>query len=82
MLVWKKNEKLRVCIDFKILNFTALKDEYSMSMDNMLIDVAFDNELLSFIYSHSCYNHIFIIKEDVPNKIQMSWFKAFWIQKS
>jgi hypothetical protein len=53
VLVLKKNGKLRVCIDFRNLNPTAPKDEYPMSMTNMLINPTFGNKILSFMDDHS-----------------------------
>ena len=39
--VLKKNEKLRVCIDFRDVNKATPKDEYPMPIADMLIDSAF-----------------------------------------
>lgn len=56
MLVFKKNSKLKVYIDFINLNITTCKDEYLIVMDVMLINATFGNEILNFMYGHSCYN--------------------------
>ena len=38
--VYKKNGKLRVCIDFRDLNKATPMDDYSMSIADMLVDAA------------------------------------------
>ncbi|KAL1308631.1 hypothetical protein AAHE18_17G120800 [Arachis hypogaea] len=63
--VMKKNEKLRVCIDFRDLNNATPKDEYFMPIADMLIDSAAGNEILSFMDDYSGYNQIFIAEDDV-----------------
>ena len=60
--VMKNNGKLRICIVFRDLNLATLKDVYVMPVVDMLIDVAFRNELLLFMDGFSGYNQIFIIK--------------------
>ena len=35
--VWKKNRKLRICIDFRDLNRATPKDEYPMPIVNRLL---------------------------------------------
>lgn len=44
--VVKKNWTLRVCIDFKDLNQATPKDDYPMSVVEMLVDSAAGNEYL------------------------------------
>lgn len=63
--VVKKNGTLRVCIDFRDLNTTTPKDEYSMPMAEMLVDSAAGYEYLSMLDGYFGYNQIFIAKEDV-----------------
>lgn len=63
--VLKKNGRLKICIDFKNTSLTTIKDEYNISMDDILIDVALENEVLHFINGHSSYNQTFIAEEDV-----------------
>ena len=56
----KKNGKLRVCVDFRDLNATSLKDKYVMLIADMLVDSIANNELLSFMDGFSRYNQILI----------------------
>lgn len=44
--VVKKNGTLRVCIDFRDLNQATPKDDYPMSVVEMLVDSAAGNEYL------------------------------------
>jgi hypothetical protein len=65
MPVWRKNGKLRICIDFRDLNKTIPKDEYPMPMADMLINVAVDHKMMSFLDGNAGYNQIFMVEEDV-----------------
>ena len=60
VLVMKKNEKLRVCVDFRYLNVATPKDMYMMPIANMLVDSAANKELLSFLDDFIVYNQILI----------------------
>lgn len=63
--VKKKNEKLRVCIDFRNLNIATPKNEYQMPMADILINSTSSNEIKSLMDGHLGYNQIFITEEDV-----------------
>ncbi|GKV36311.1 hypothetical protein SLEP1_g44457 [Rubroshorea leprosula] len=61
----KKNGKLRVCIDFRNLNLATPKDEYPMSVADLLVDGVTCHRILSFMDGHSGYNQIFIAEEEI-----------------
>ena len=61
----KKNEKLRVSVNFRDLNATTSKDMYVMPIANMLVDSTTNNELLSFMNGFSWYNQILIVVDDI-----------------
>ncbi|KAM1243181.1 hypothetical protein ACFX2G_035467 [Malus domestica] len=61
----EKNGTLRICIDFRNLNLVTPKDEYPMSISDLLIDAAAHHEILSFMDGYAGYNQIFIIEADV-----------------
>ncbi|KAM1819040.1 hypothetical protein ACFX11_000762 [Malus domestica] len=63
--VLKKSGALRICIDFKNLNLATPKDEYTMPISDLLIDVAANHAILSFMDGHAGYNQIFIIEANV-----------------
>ena len=64
--VIRKNEKLRVCVDFRDLNVVTPKDIYVMPIIDMLVNSIANNELLSFMDRFSGYNQILIAVEDIP----------------
>jgi hypothetical protein len=47
--VYKKNGKLRACIDFRNLNKATLMDGYPMPMADVLVDVASGQKVISFM---------------------------------
>ena len=63
--VIKKNEKLKVCVDFRDLNVVTRKDMYVMPITDMLVYSTKNNELLSFIDGFSGYNQILIVVDDI-----------------
>ena len=63
VLVIKKNGQVKIRIDFHNLNLATLKDEYIIPITVMLIDVAANNGILSFIDGYSGYNQIFLAEE-------------------
>ena len=71
--VMKKNEKLRVCVDFRDSNATTPKDMYVMPIVDMLVDTTAKNELLSFMDGFSKYNQILIVVDDI-SKIALRCF--------
>ena len=56
---------MRKCIDFRNLSLATLKDEYLMTMADMLINFTADNKIISFINDHSSSNKIFIVSEEI-----------------
>ena len=63
--VYKKNGKLRVCIDFRYLNKATPMDGYPMPIVDMLVDAAAGHKVISFMDGNAGYNQIFIAKEDI-----------------
>ena len=61
----KKNEKLRVCVDFRDLNAATPKEMYVMLIADMLVDSTANNELLSFMDGFSGYDQILIVVDDI-----------------
>jgi hypothetical protein len=47
--VEKDSGKLRVCIDFRYLNRATQKDEYPMSIVDMLINDALGHRVINFL---------------------------------
>jgi hypothetical protein len=64
--VYKKNGKLRVCIDFRNLNKATPMDGYPMPVADVLVDAASGHKVISFMDGNAGYNQIFMAKEDIP----------------
>ena len=63
--VYKKNGKLRVCIDFRDLNKATPMDGYPMPVADMLVDAAAGHKVINFIAGNARYNQIFMAEEDI-----------------
>jgi len=63
--MYKKNGKVRVCIDYRDLNKATLMDSYPMPIVNMLVDVAARHKVISFMDGNAGYNQIFMAEEDI-----------------
>ena len=63
--VYKKNGKLRVCIDFRDFNKATLMDGYPMPIVDMLVDAAVGHKVISFMDGNAGYNQIFMAEEDI-----------------
>ena len=49
VLVPKKDDKVRVCVDFRDLNKASLKDDFPLSHIDMLVDSTAGHPMLSFM---------------------------------
>jgi len=56
VLLKKKNDKWRVCIEFINLNEACPKDSYSLSRIDQLVEAMAGHEHLSFMDVYSSYN--------------------------
>jgi hypothetical protein len=63
--VYKKNGKMRVCIDFRDLNRATPMDGYPMPVANLLVDAAAGHKVISFMDGNAEYNQIFMAVEDI-----------------
>jgi hypothetical protein len=61
----KNTGKIWVCIDFRNLNKATPKDEYPISIADMLINNASGHRVISFLDGNAGYNQIFMAKEDL-----------------
>jgi len=66
--VTKKNEKIRVCIDFRDLNEACPKDEFPLPTADVMIDNTCGFERMSFMDEVSRYNQIKIYPDDEKHK--------------
>jgi hypothetical protein len=58
-------EKIRVCIDFQNLNRATPKDEYPMSIADVLVNSASGNKIMIFLDGCAGTTNFFMTKEDV-----------------
>jgi hypothetical protein len=63
--VYKKNGKMRVCIDFRDLNRATPMDGYPMPVADLLVDVAAGHKVISFMDGNVGYNQIFMAIADI-----------------
>jgi hypothetical protein len=63
--VYKKNRKMRVCIDFRDLNRATPMDGYPMPVADLLVNSAAGHKVISFMDGNAGYNHIFMAIEDI-----------------
>ena len=63
--MYKKNGKLRVCIDFKDLNKATPMDGYPVPIADILVDAAAGHKVISFMDDNAGYNQIFMAEDDV-----------------
>jgi hypothetical protein len=63
--VYKKNGKLRVCIDFRDLNKATPMDGYPMPVADALVNDAVGHKVISFMDGNAGYNQIFMAIEDI-----------------
>ena len=58
--IYKKNGKVRVCIDFRNLNRATLMDGYPMPVADLLVDATSCHKIISFMDGNAGYNQIFM----------------------
>jgi len=64
--MYKKNGKVRVCIDFRDLNKATPMVSYPMPVADMLVDAAVGHKVIIFMDGNVRYNQIFVAEEDIP----------------
>jgi hypothetical protein len=62
----KKNQSLRLCIDYRPLNAVTVKNKYPLPRINLLFDQLAGAKVFSMVDLHSGYHQIKIRPEDVP----------------
>jgi len=64
VLVPKKNGNIRICIDYRDLNTACPKDEFPLSITDVMIDNTCDFERMFFMDGFLGYNQIKMYPED------------------
>ena len=65
VLIPKKDDKVRVCVDFRDLNKASPKDDIPFPHIDMLVDSTAGHSMLSFMDGFSGYNQILMAPEDM-----------------
>ena len=69
-----KDDRIRVCVNFKDLNKASPKDDFQLLHIDELVDFTASNALLSFMDGFSGYNQILMAPEDREKTVfTMSW---------
>ena len=56
--MYRKNGKIRVCIDFRNLNRATPMDGYLMTVVDLLVNAALGHKVISFMDGNAEYNQI------------------------
>jgi hypothetical protein len=64
VVVSKKDNKIKVCVDIRDLNKVSPKDDFPLPHIDILVDNATKSSIYSFIDGFSRYNKIKMVKED------------------
>ena len=64
VLVSKKDDKVRMCVDYRDLNRTSPKDNVPLPYIDISVDNTTKNSLFSFMDGFSGYNQIRMAPED------------------
>ena len=65
VLIPKKDDKVRVCINYRDLNKASPKDDFPLPHIDMLVDSTVGHYMLSFMDGFSRYNMILMAPEDI-----------------
>jgi hypothetical protein len=66
LFVKKKDESLRLCVDYRPLNAVTIKNKYPLPRIDILFDQLAGAKVFSKVDLHSGYHQIKIRSEDVP----------------
>jgi hypothetical protein len=77
VLVLKKNNEWRMCIDFTSLNKYCPKDPFALPRIDQIVDAVAGSELLCFLDAYSGYHQIKLNKEDWEKTSFITPFGAF-----
>lgn len=80
IVVPKKNEKLRICVDFRRLDAATKKDPYPLLFTDEVLDAVLEYDAYSFIDCFSRYHHVRIHLDDRPKTtFIIEWGAYVWV---
>lgn len=62
--VRKKNGEIRLCVDFRNLNWASEKDNYLVPSLNEVLQIVNSSQMMSFLDGYSGYNQVMVQYED------------------
>ena len=68
ILIPKKDDNIRVCVDYRNLNKASPKDDFPIPQIDMLVDSTTRHSMLSFMDGFSGYNQILMALEDMEKR--------------
>ena len=85
----KKNGQLRVCVDFRDLNNACPKDDFPLSIPELMMDATSGHETMSLMDGLSGYNQIRMAPSDeeltafrTPKGIYCYKVMPFWLKNA
>jgi hypothetical protein len=81
ILVENPDGSWHMCIDYKSLNKTCLKDEYPLPHICQIVDSTTTSELLSFLGAYSGYHQISLATDDEEKTTLITPFRIFCYTK-
>ena len=76
--MYKKNEKLRVCIDFRDLSKATPMNGYPMPIANMLVDAAAGHKVFSFMDDNAYILEMLGGEEEFDRAINGKYLKKYY----
>jgi hypothetical protein len=58
VIVPKKNDKLKICVDYQKLNAQTKKDSFPLSFLDSILDTIASHDMYSFLHGYSGYNEV------------------------
>ena len=77
VVVPKKNEKLRVCVDYRKLNAITIKGAFPLPFTHLMLDQVAGHEMYSFMDGYSGYNQLAIAPKDREKTTFITEWGAF-----
>jgi len=77
LFVKKKDESLRLCVDYRLLNAVTIKNKYPLPRIDILFDQLFGAKVFSKIDLRSGYYQIKIRAEDIPKTVFSTRYGLF-----
>jgi hypothetical protein len=77
LFVKKKDQSLRLCVDYRHLNAVTIKNKYTLPHIDILFDQLTGARDFSKIDLHSGYHQIKICPKDVPKTTFSIWYRLY-----